>query len=393
MSAWQLPDLSDHPGTFPSVRRLIITALVAVLTVATQAPALAEPVVLTGEESRYPHAIRLEHGPQRGSILLALHGNHVVDVLRAGRTGRKFKKVAAFVDTASTHATCCGHLYELPSQVGAMPAGTVLWAGSVGYKEETLKARIWRSPDAGETWQYLSECARARPQGGLWEPDLSVDANGRLNCYFADESDAAHSQYIGRTVSSDGVNWSAKEKIVAVRPKGYRPGMAQVKRLPTGSYYMMYEICAQPNQYFCEAYHRTSQDGVNWGDPAWAGNRPTTKDGKYFAHTPSITLAPNGTPEGRVILMGQMLMSKNGKVDTGNGRTVFVSENGGRDGWYEVPAPVPVPGARDNYCPNYHPAAVTSLDGTSLIGFASDFAPNGTCRTSWATGSLPPFPG
>lgn len=299
------------------MRRLIITALVAALTVATQAPALAEPVVLTGEESRYPHAIRLEHGPQRGSILLALHGNHVVDVLRANRAAKKFKKVAAFVDTASTHATCCGHLYELPSQVGAMPAGTVLWVGSVGYKEETLKARIWRSPDAGETWEYLSECARAKPQGGLWEPDLSVDANGRLNCYFADESDAAHSQYIGRTVSSDGVNWSAKEKIVAVRPRGYRPGMAQVKRLPTGQYYMMYEIC--------------------------------------------------------------------------NGRTIFVSENGGRDGWYEVPAPVP--GARDNYCPNYHPTAVASLDGTSLIGFASDFAPNGGCRTSWATGSLPPFPG
>jgi hypothetical protein len=72
---------------------------------------------------------------------------------------------------------------------------------------------------------------------------------------------------------------------------------------------------------------------------------------------------------------------------------VFISENGGRDGWYEAPAPVPVPGARDSYCPNYHPAAVASLDGTSLIGFASDFTPSGGCQTSWATGSLPPFPG
>lgn len=388
-----MPDLSDLPSTFPIVRRLIITAFVAATLIASQAPALANPAVLTGEESRYPHAIRLEHGPGRGSILVALHGNHVVDVLRANRTGKKFRKVASFVDTASAHASCCGHLYELPSQVGDMPVGTVLWVGSVGYKEETLKARIWRSQDAGETWQYLSECARARPQGGLWEPDLSVDALGRLNCYFADESDSAHSQYIGRTVSADGVTWSAKEKIVAVRQKGLRPGMAQVKRLPTGRYYMMYEICAQPNQYFCEAYHRTSQDGVSWGDPAWSGTRPITKDGKYFAHTPSITLAPNGTPEGRVILMGQMLMNASGKVDAGNGRTVFVSENGGRDGWYEVAAPVPVPGARDNSCPNYHPSGVASLDGRSLIGFASDYVANGGCHTSWATSSLPPFPG
>jgi hypothetical protein len=156
---------------------------------------------------------------------------------------------------------------------------------------------------------------------------------------------------------------------------------------------MMYEICAQPNQYFCEAFHRTSPDGVHWGDPKWFGERPTTKDGKYFAHTPSIVLAPNGTSRGRVILMGQMLMSANGKVDPGNGRTVFVSENGGADGWYEAPAPVPVPGARDDNCPNYHPAGVASLDGASLIGFASDYVAEGVCHTSWATIGLPPFPG
>ncbi|MFJ8961342.1 exo-alpha-sialidase [Lentzea sp. NPDC102401] len=376
------------------MRRMIITALAAALTVlSSPSPALASPVVLTGEESRYPHAIRLEHGPQRGSILVALHGDHVVDVLKASRNGKRFKKIAAFTDDAGSTATCCGHLYELPQRVGDMPAGTVLWAGSAGFKAETLKARIWRSDDAGASWRYLSECARAKPGGGLWEPDLSVDAEGRLNCYFSDESDKGHSQYIGRTVSNDGVIWSAKQKVVAVEPGWLRPGMQQVKRLPTGEYYMMYEICSQPNQYFCEAYHRTSPDGVNWGDPKWHGKRPTTKDGKYFAHTPSIVLAPNGTATGRVLLMGQMLMSANGKVDPGNGRTIFVSENGGRDGWYEIPAPVPVPGARDNYCPNYHPTGVPSLDGREFIGFASDFAANGSCHTSWATSSLPPFPG
>jgi hypothetical protein len=370
---------------------MIITALAAALAL-PPCPALADPAALTGMESRYPHAIRLQHGPQRGSILVTLHRFEVVDVLRAGRSGKRFSKIATFTDPASTQTACCGHLYELPSQVGDMPAGTVLWAGSVGLRSETVKARIWRSRDAGQTWEYLSECARARHPVGLWEPDLSVDAQGRLNCYFADESDSEHSQYIGRTVSADGVNWSAKQKVVAVRPRGYRPGMPQVRRLPTGEYYLMYEICGQPDQYFCEAYHRSSADGVDWGDPGWFGVRPTTKDGKYFAHTPSITLAPNGTAKGRVILMGQVLMTANGKVDPGNGRTVFVSENGGEDGWYEVPAPVAVPGAHDDYCQNYHPAGVASVDGRSLIGFASDYVAGGRCHTSWATGSLPPFP-
>ncbi|WP_394616139.1 sialidase family protein [Lentzea sp. JNUCC 0626] len=375
------------------MRSMIITTLVTLIALTTPTRAWAAPVVLTGEESRYPHAIRLEHGPQRGSILVALHGDHVVNVLKAGRTGKRFKQIAEFTDGASATATCCGHLYELPRQVGDMPAGTLLWAGSIGYKEETLKARIWRSDDVGESWRFLSECARAKPKGGLWEPDLSVDADGLLHCYFSDESDGAHSQYIGRTTSKDGITWSAKEKVVALRESYLRPGMQQVKRLPTGEYYMMYEICAQPNQYFCEAYHRSSRDGRNWGDPQQHGTRPTTKDGKYFAHTPSIVLAPNGTATGRVLLMGQMLMSANGRVDAGNGRTIFVSENGGKDGWYEVPAPVPVPQARDKACPNYHPSGVASLDGTELIGFASDYTANGGCHTSWATSSLPPFPG
>ncbi|MCP2203578.1 BNR repeat-like domain [Lentzea flava] len=371
---------------------MIITALVAVLTL-LPTPALAKPGLLTGDESRYPHAIRLEHGSHKGEILVALHRYASVDVLRAGRSGKKFQKLSTFSDPTSRWVLCCGHLYELPRQVGDMPAGTVLWAGSAGLREETMKARIWRSDDGGETWRYLSECARATNPYGLWEPDLSVDAHGRLHCYFSDESeDAVHSQYIGRTVSSDGITWSAKEKVVAVRPRGYRPGMPQVKRLPTGEFYLMYEICGQPDQYFCEAFHRTSPDGVSWGDPAWFGNRPVTKSGRYFAHTPSIALAPNGTERGRVILMGQMLMGADGKVDPGNGRTVFISENGGRDGWYEAPAPVAVPGARDDLCPNFHPAGVASLDGRSLIGFASDYASNGKCYTSWATGDLPPFP-
>ncbi|GAA3644660.1 hypothetical protein GCM10022267_34180 [Lentzea roselyniae] len=49
--------------------------------------------------------------------------------------------------------------------------------------------------------------------------------------------------------------------------------------------------------------------------------------------------------------------------------------------------------AKQPVCLNFHPADVASLDGKSLIGFASDYTPNGKCFTSWGTSSLPPFPG
>ncbi|MFI6096686.1 hypothetical protein ACIA8G_14080 [Lentzea sp. NPDC051213] len=373
------------------MRRLIISALAATLAV-LPTPALAETKALTGEESRYPHAIRLEHGPNRGDVLVTLDRWQTVDILRANRQGKKFKKIASFSDALATHVQCCGHLYELPQQVGDMPAGTVLWSGTVGLRAEIMRARIWRSFDAGETWEYLSECATADNLAGLWEPELSVDARGRLNCYFSDESLKGHSQYIGRTHSTDGVRWSAKEKIVAVQPGWYRPGMPHVKKLPTGEYYLSYEMCGPPKT-FCEAVRRISKDGVDWGDPAAYGTRQVAVSGKYFLHTPSITLAPNGTPQGRMILIGQVLVGPDGKIDPGNGRTMFVSDSGGKGGWYEAPAPVEVPKASDEHCRHFHPTAVASLDGRSIIQFASDYtADESACVTSWGTGSLPPFP-
>jgi hypothetical protein len=104
------------------VRRLIITGLAAALVLFPSPvlanPAVTNPSVLTGEESRYPHAIRLEHGPAKGSILVALDRFQDVDVLRATRSGRRFGKIGRFTDSEATHALCCGHLYELPRQVG-----------------------------------------------------------------------------------------------------------------------------------------------------------------------------------------------------------------------------------------------------------------------------------
>lgn len=373
----------------------MIIAVVALSLLPVTPAWAAEPKPLSGRESRYPHAIRLEHGRHRGDILVSVNNRTQTEIYRANRLGKTFRLVGKFTDDEAARSwMCCAHAYELPQRVGAMPAGTLLWGGSIGHKAQGNALRIWRSDDSGETWSYLSTCARSANGGGVWEPEFSVDAMGRLVCHFADESDwRKHSQVLARTVSTDGVNWSAKTYTVAVQPRGYRPGMAHVKRMPTGEYFMTYEVCGQRDQYFCEAFFRRSPDGWNWGDPAYYGDRLHSRDGRYFTHTPSITLAPNGTANGRIVLTGQMLMDRTGKVDAGNGARLFVNENGGSGEWYEVPAPVPVPLARDNNCPNYHPALVASLDGKSVVEFASDYLPDGTCVTRYATGSLPPFPG
>ena len=64
---------------------------------------------------------------------------------------------------------------------------------------------------------------------------------------------------------------------------------------------MTYEICGQRGQYFCEPYARTSADGADWCDPADPGASLHSADGRYFAHTPTVGLAPGG----RIVLIGQ----------------------------------------------------------------------------------------
>lgn len=136
----------------------------------------------TGTPSRdgtglYPRAVRLANsGSANGRVLASV-------VTFDGNNG-----IGAIHESTDSGATF--------RQVGALPAGTLLWAASAGQDEPNrrMALRIWRSNDIGRTWSYLSSCAVAEGTGGLWEPEFSVAADGALVCHYADETDAAHSQ-------------------------------------------------------------------------------------------------------------------------------------------------------------------------------------------------------
>ncbi|MEO6082120.1 MAG: exo-alpha-sialidase, partial [Umezawaea sp.] len=366
------------------MRRILsssVVLLVVLGTLVAPAHAAREPKLLSQGAARYPHAIRLSGGELVASVDT---GGGVAEIYRSGN-GNVFRRIGVIEDPEAVRGLCCAHLFELPRQVGELPRGTLLWAGSVGYARGRMMMRIWRGDGGGTSWRYLSTCATAVEDGGMWEPELSVDAVGRLVCHFADETVAGHSQVLARTSSADGVTWSEKALTVAVAPSGHRPGMPHVRRLPGGEYLMTYEICGQRGQYYCEAYSRTSADGTDWGDPADPGTPAHSTAGRYFAHTPTIELAPDG----RIVLIGQMLMGRDGKVAAGNGATLFISGGGPRGPWVEAPAPVQVPEARDMNCPNYHPSLVVSPSGRSVLELASDYDGEGRCVVWYATGPLP----
>jgi hypothetical protein len=93
------------------------------------------------------------------------------------------------------------------------------------------------------------------------------------------------------TSTDGGLTWGPRQNVVAIHSTSavtYRPGMANVRRLPNGRYLMSYELCGSGLPDSCAVHYRTSADGWRWGDPADPGTVPETVDGKRLFHAPTI---------------------------------------------------------------------------------------------------------
>lgn len=398
----RLPSRAVLP-VMAAVLGTVLAAPAVTAAPASPAPAATAGPSATGTPLRdgtglYPRAVRLAHnGAANGRILASVvtfDGNNGIGALHESTdNGATFHEVGRISDpdAAAGQGLCCGTLFELPRAVGALPAGTLLWAASVGQDERDrrMALRIWRSNDVGRTWSYLSSCAVATGTGGLWEPEFSIASDGALVCHYADETDPAHSQKLAAVRSYDGITWQGRHDTVASAPQTDRPGMPMVRRLPNGTYFMSYEICTPGGQYQCVVHYRTSADGWNWGSVTDLGVRPETVDGKYFRATPTIAWspAPDGGANGRLLLTGQRLLDKDGGVAAESGRTILANTENGSGPWYEIEAPVAVSDPQINYCENYSSPLLPSADGRQVLQIATDF--DGTvCKPYFATGSV-----
>jgi hypothetical protein len=342
--------------------------------------------------------IRLEHnGAANGRLLLSVvtfpggaYGEgHIFESTDDGLTWST-APIGVVRDT-SAHGLCCSTLYELPVAAGTLPAGTLLWAASVGQEQSgrRMALRVWKSADGGHLWTYLSSCAIAQNNGGLWEPEFSVTVDGRLVCHFSDETlQPTYSQVLARVESTDGgLTWSAPTLTVASANPAHRPGMPIVRRMPDGAYVMTYEVCGVAGAN-CATYIRSSSDGASWGDPGSLGNRIISTAGRYFAHAPNVAVRPDGA-NGGLLLVGQLLEDAQERQVTGSGGTLMVTTGHGDGPWTELPAPLKVTNVYDNYCPNYSSSLLPSTDGTRVLMVATAYV--GTvCSAFFGTGSARP---
>lgn len=347
------------------------------------APAPAARMV-ADRQAYYPRLLQLAHGPDRGTLLLSFDTDGFGGALyQSTDGGSSWQLRAEMADTTKPHH-CCSGLWEVPQNLGNTQAGTLFWTTSVGKGRDPRTAtamNLFRSTDGGKTWTLFSTPVRGSV--GLWEAEFIVDPRGRLVMYYSTEEHRAEgfNQLLAHKISEDGgKTWGPEVRDVAVPDlpeKKMRPGMAIVRRLPTGRYVMTYEICGLG----CDTYIRFSDNGTDWGNPADRGTLIESTAGRRFSHAPTVTLLPDG----RLAVIGQMLYNRDGSLAKQNGTVYFVGDGTGP--WTEHPAPVAVPEASDNPCPNYSSQLLPLPNGTLLEVALKPVV--GGCRPFVAAGPLP----
>ena len=331
----------------------------------------------------YPRLIEVRRNPAlKGRVLLAT----LAGIRQSRDGGASWAPLSAVPEPAGTTQRCCGTIYELPRAVGRLPAGTLLYAATYHLGERTT-IRVFRSDD-GVSWRTHSELAAGGTFGkGVWEPHFDVAANGALVAFWSDEGDVCCSQRLRRARSYDGVTWRDASDLVRGHAQADRPGMATTAHLPDGRTAMAYEACGPAR---CAVFVRFSADGWDYGDPLVPGARVETATGQWLAHAPTIAWSPRpGAPGGLLLIVGQMVMDPGGAVSPLDGRVVLVNAAAGRGPWRTIAAPVPVPAAYDNYCPNYSSALLPQGGGRTLLMVASAYDAAKRCRAYAGRAPLP----
>lgn len=244
-------------------------------------------------------------------------------------------------------------LYELPVQVGDMPAGTILLAGNIFDDSPYTVSRIviYKSMDGGYSWSFLSEVDNGGPciydpsttstTTTVWEPFLGMSKDGKLVCYYSDERQKAEGilQAVSFRTSSDGKNWSSLSNVAAIPDKRDRPGMITVTELPNGKYMATYEMVNRPSISKNNAivYCKFSDDGVTW-DADSLGTRVALADGRGIGSSPYVKWVDAGGPNGMVIVSAKWGTDSSDNIS--GGQDFYVNYNLGEGPWERLPMAV-----------------------------------------------------
>ncbi|QGQ95130.1 carbohydrate-binding protein [Paenibacillus psychroresistens] len=267
-------------------------------------------------------------------------------------------------------------LYELPQQLGDLPAGTLLLSGvSIPKDGSSTTITVYLSKDCGDSWNYLSTVDQGGPAicdaslgadtTSIWEPFFGLDKWDNLVCYYSDERQKKHGihQALVHRISADGgLTWGEMVNDVALINNNDRPGMITVTKLPNGKYFAAYEVVNRPSMAnnLGPVYCKFSDDGVTW-NPDEIGTQLLMDDGAGLGAAPYCKWFPAGGPNGMIIVSAKWSITPDGnKTD---GQSFFVNYNLGEGNWERLPMAV----TYDQDLAGYSQSFDTSLDNSILF--------------------------
>jgi GH43 family beta-xylosidase len=339
--------------------------------------------LVADQTAYYPRVIRLQtdnHTPKR--LLASFDRGNTGSFYESMDDGATWSTSSVGTVTETTPPrTCCSGFYEVSATLGSTEAGTLFWATSVGTDQKPrtdCSIRLYKSTDKARTWSYFSTIVSGKT--GLWEPEFTVDQQGRLLCYYSSEEykNQGFNQLIAHKTSVDGgQTWTTEVTDVAMTGGVLRPGMPIIRRLSDRSYVMSYELCGAG----CDAYVKFSKDGHQWGSASEKGTRIESTNGNHFAHAPTISWASDGSATGKLLAIGQVLhRNSDNSTPPSNGKVYMVNSNKGLGAWTEMAAPVWSPNQGTDPCPNYSSQLLVSADGKNVLEIALAKNTSGRCR-------------
>lgn len=294
----------------------------------------------------YPSVIELKHnGDNNGKLIaiLAVNDNPTASykeldtnscVMESTDGGISWKMIARPMETINPtyigedgteykiQGISMAHIYELPKQVGDMPAGTLLYSGTSVNYDCYSQIAIWRSFDCGYTWEeYTVIATGGGSKEGVWEPfTWYEESDGYLYCFYSDDSDPAHDQKLVYKRSRDGINWSEAVGMCVFDKQADRPGMTILTEMGSGEYFMVYE---HYGTYGGRIFYKITDDISVW-NPTVEGTMLKDGNGYTIKGGPSCIWTSAGGDNGILIVSGKA------DYDGGQQHLLFVSFDYGR---------------------------------------------------------------
>ncbi len=323
---------------FPSRRSFRAVLLVAVAALLCVSPAAhaqtSSPMTIfkptpgdgyVNPGAMYARAITLHHNGEANGTLFSTFevyrnaGAPVFPVYRSGDAGKSWAYVSQVVDTVNGYGMRWNpEIYELPAQLGTLPAGTLLVSGlSVPGRHALHRdpaVRQHRSREELEAAQFGRQGRRgllqSDPNTPVWEPELLMH-DGKLIVYYSDQRDTAkHSQKLVHQVTTDGRTWGPVVEDVAYPAQSARPGMTTVAEIAGGRWIMTYEYCGAP-QGSCPVYYRIATDPEKFLQAD--DHQIILNDGSKPCCQPFVVWTPAGGPQGTIVVSsgGQTALAVN----------------------------------------------------------------------------------